>query len=131
MVVTPDDELRGPDLPDGALGVNTKTGEVIEWHPMTQAWWETWRRSPQAQTFTETDWAFLVDTALMHHSMWAKGQWTLAAEVRLRAAKFGATPEDRARLKLKVDDPTSRPQTPVQHSGNVSDIASRRSRLTG
>ncbi|MFF4478668.1 hypothetical protein ACFY1A_16860 [Streptomyces sp. NPDC001520] len=130
-VLTPDDELRGPELPEGALGVNAKTGEIIEWHPMTVAWWLTWRKSPQAQTFTDTDWAFLVDTALMHHSMWAKGQWTLAAEVRLRAAKFGATPEDRARLKLKVDDPTSGPQRPVQHSGNVSDITSRRARLTG
>ncbi|MFI9356095.1 phage terminase small subunit [Streptomyces lydicus] len=68
-VVTPDDELRGPELPEGALGVNAKAGELIDWHPMTHAWWETWRRSPQAQTFTETGWAFLVDTALMHHSM--------------------------------------------------------------
>lgn len=130
-VIIPDEELRGPELPEGALGVNAKTGEIIEWHPMTVAWWQTWRESPQAQTFTATDWAFLVDTALMHHSMWAKGQWTLAAEVRLRAAKFGATPEDRARLKLKVDDPTSRPQAPTQTPANVSDIRSRRDRLTG
>lgn len=93
---------------------------------MTLAWWQTWRESPQAQTFTETDWAFLIDTALMRHAMWDKGQRTLAAEVRLRAAKFGATPEDRARLKLKVDDPVSRPQAPVQSAGNVSDINSRR-----
>lgn len=131
--ITSDDETRGPELPDSALalGVNPKTGEAYEWHPMTVIWWDTWRESPQAQTFTATDWAFLVDTALMHHSMWAKGQWTLAAEVRLRAAKFGATPEDRARLKLKVEDPVSPPQAPVQGSGNVSDIRSRRDRLTG
>ncbi|MGW1828813.1 phage terminase small subunit [Streptomyces tubercidicus] len=127
-VITPDDELRGPELPAGVLGVDKK-GVPYEWHPMTVAWWDTWRTSPQAQTFTDTDWAFLLDTALMHTSMWSKGQWTLAAEVRLRAAKFGATPEDRARLKLKVDDPT-RPQTPAQGSGNVSDIRSRRDRLT-
>lgn len=130
-VIVSDDELRGPELPEGVLGVNTKTGELTEWHPMTQRWWQTWRESAQAQTFTDTDWAFLVDTALMHHSMWDKGQWTLAAEVRLRAAKFGATPEDRARLKLKVDDPAPVRQAPVQSSGTVSDINSRRARLTG
>jgi hypothetical protein len=130
-VIVPDDELRGPELPDGVLGVNTKTGELTEWHPMTRAWWQTWRESAQASTFTDTDWAFLVDTALMHHSMWDKGQWTLAAEVRLRAAKFGATPEDRARLKLKVDDPAPVRQAPVQSTANVSDINSRRARLTG
>jgi hypothetical protein len=131
-VIVPDDELRGPELPEGVLGVDTKTGELTEWHPMTLLWWKTWRESAQAQTFTDTDWAFLVDTALMHHAMWEKGQWTLAAEVRLRAAKFGATPEDRARLKLKVDDPTPARQAPVQSpGGNVSDITSRRARLTG
>ncbi|MEV7425147.1 hypothetical protein [Streptomyces sp. NPDC091212] len=130
-MIVPDDELRGPELPDGVLGVNTKTGELTEWHPMTRAWWQTWRESAQASTFTDTDWSFLLDTALMHHSMWDKGQWTLAAEVRLRAAKFGATPEDRARLKLKVDDPTPNRQAPVQAPGTVSDINSRRARLTG
>jgi hypothetical protein len=130
-VVVPDDELRGPELPEGVLGED-KDGDPYEWHPMTHAWWDTWRRSPQAQTFTDTDWAFLIDTALMHHSMWGKGQWTLAAEVRLRAAKFGATPEDRARLKLKVDDPSAKPTSaPHAASQNVTDISSRRARLTG
>jgi hypothetical protein len=129
-VLVPDDEVRGPELPEGVLGAD-KDGVPHDWHPMTLAWWNTWRNSAQASTFTDTDWSFLLDTALMHHSMWDKGQWTLAAEVRLRAAKFGATPEDRARLKLKVDDPTAKPQTPVQRPDNVSDITSRRARLTG
>lgn len=63
-----------------------------------------WAESAQADTFTATDWSFLLDTALMHHAMWSKGQWTLAAEVRLRVAKFGATPEDRARLRMVFAD---------------------------
>ncbi|WP_030558728.1 phage terminase small subunit [Streptomyces aureocirculatus] len=130
-VITPDDELRGPELPSGVLGVDEDTGEPVEWHPMTQLWWDSWRMSPQAQQFVQTDWLFLIDTALMHHTMWARGRWEFASEVRLRAAKFGATPEDRARLKLTVDDPTTRPQAPVQCPDNVSDITSRRTRLTG
>ncbi|WP_425837295.1 hypothetical protein [Streptomyces fractus] len=128
-VITPDDELRGPELPEGVLG--EEDGATVEWHAMTQLWWNSWRTSAQAQTFTDTDWLFLIDTALMHHTMWAKGRWEFASEVRLRAAKFGATPEDRARLKLKVDDPTTRPQAPVQRADNVADINSRRARLTG
>jgi hypothetical protein len=63
-----------------------------------------WQDSAQAENFTATDWSFLMDTALMHHAMWEKGQWTLAAEVRLRVAKFGATPEDRARLRMVFAD---------------------------
>ncbi|CAO0836172.1 hypothetical protein SMICM17S_07179 [Streptomyces microflavus] len=97
---------------------------------MTLAWWNEWRTSP-AQTFTGTDWSFLVDTALMHHSMWDKGQWTLAAEVRLRAAKNSSAAEDRARLKLKVDEPTAARRGPLSPAGNVTDITSRKARLTG
>jgi hypothetical protein len=73
----------------------------IDWHDRTREWWEMWGNSPQAEHFMATDWDFLLDTALMHHAMWSKQQWTLAAEVRLRVAKYGATPEDRARLRMQ------------------------------
>ena len=82
-----------PPLPDG-----------FEWHPRTVEWWAMWRDAPQAEHFMATDWSFLLDTALMHDAMWSKGQWTLAAEVRLRVAKYGATPEDRARLRMTFAD---------------------------
>jgi len=124
-VIVNDGELRGPDLPEGVL-----PGDE-EWHPMTVNWWRTWRVSPMAVNFLDTDWAFLLDAALMHHTAWTKGKWEYLSEVRMRSSKFGATPEDRARLKLKVDDPTSKPATTARHSGNVSDINSRRARLTG
>lgn len=94
-VVTDDGELRGPDLP-----------QPYSWHPQTRSWWETWRRSPQAQTMTATDWDFMLDTAVLHTGMWM-GEAKLAAEVRLRVAKFGATPEDRARLRMQVDEAPS------------------------
>lgn len=93
-----DGEVRGPELP-----------EQVEWHPRTAAWWETWRRSPQAQQFTETDWSFLIDTALMHHTMWAKGKWEFAAELRLRCSKLGATVEDRLRLRQTITTPQDEP----------------------
>lgn len=113
-----DGQVRGPELPD-----------EVDWHPRTVVWWETWRRSPQAQEFQPTDWSFLLDTALMHHTMWDKGRWEFAAELRLRAAKFGATVEDRLRLRQSIvtpgDDVEGRPV------GSVADIASRRARLMG
>lgn len=104
-VVASDGRVRGPRLPGDVL----PAGE--QWHPRTQAWWTTWRKSPQAKTFTATDWDFLLDTALMHHTMWAKGRWEFAAELRLRSAKFGATPEDRARLRIQVGEPEEKPVT--------------------
>ena len=89
--VAMDDQLRGPELPEG------------DWHPRTLAWWDTWRRSPQAQTFTVTDWDFLTDTALLHSMMW-NGAERVAPELRLRVGKFGATPEDRLRLRVQIED---------------------------
>jgi hypothetical protein len=124
--IEPDEELRGPELPDDVFG------DDEDWHPRTRAWWKTWRRSAQAKTFTETDWDFLVDTALMHHVMWTKGRWEFAGELRLRAAKFGATPEDRMRLKLNIRTPgDADPEANARSAQVVTDISSRRARLSG
>lgn len=97
IVVAGDGEIRGPELPAD-----------VKWPAPTLKWWNAWRRSAQAQTFTETDWDFLVDTALLHARFWS-GDASVAAELRLRVAKFGATPEDRARLRLSVGEPEKKP----------------------
>lgn len=93
VIVQADGLAHGPDLPD-----------EIQWPDVTRSWWETWRKSAQAKTFTDTDWSFLLDTAVLHMEFW-DGDRSVAGELRLRAAKFGATPEDRARLKISVGDP--------------------------
>jgi len=92
-VIAADGDVHGPDLPD-----------TFEWPDPTVTWWQVWRESAQAQTFTDTDWSFLLDTALLHAEFWL-GDHSVASELRLRAAKFGATPEDRARLKIDVGAP--------------------------
>jgi hypothetical protein len=94
-IVTPDGLEHGPELPDS-----------IDWPDATRAWWMTWRTCAQAASFTETDWSFLLDTAVLHMEFW-DGNHAVAAELRLRAAKFGATPEDRARLKISVGEPST------------------------
>jgi hypothetical protein len=96
-VVQPDGKMHGPELP-----------EALAWPDATVQWWLTWRQSAQAQKFTDTDWSFLLDTAVLHAEFWL-GDRSVAAELRLRAAKFGATPEDRARLKLEVGTPAHVP----------------------
>jgi len=96
-VVNPDGERHGPELPD-----------THDWPAATLKWWETWRTCALAPKFTDTDWAFLLDTAVLHADFWL-GDRSVAAELRLRAAKFGATPEDRARLKIEVGDPSKPP----------------------
>lgn len=78
-----------PELPDHSEG----------WHPQTLRWWEMWGESPLAAEFTANDWNELSDTAVIHSAFW-NGAISAGAELRLRVAKFGATPEDRARLRI-------------------------------
>lgn len=79
-------------------------GEVIvDWHPMTVEWWRVWSEAAQSDTFTATDWMVLLETAYLHHQFW-NGDSKVGAEIRLRVAKFGATPEDRARLRMFFAD---------------------------
>lgn len=92
-VIVADGQVHGPALPAG-----------VDWPDATLDWWETWRKSAQAASFTDTDWSFLLDTAILHMAFW-DGDRSVAAELRLRAAKFGATPEDRARLKISIGEP--------------------------
>ena len=116
LTLVSDGKMRGFPLPRGAI--KDKNGKSIPWNKETLKWWNAWRKSPQAtRMLTEPDWYFLLDTALLHHQMWENGRWELFAEVRYRVSKFGATPEDRARLKIEVSV-----AAPEAHSaaGNVT-----------
>lgn len=78
----------------------TKHKERFHWPAITRRWWKMWAESPLSVDYTDVDWAFLLDTAYIHALYW-KGDVKQAAELRLRVAKFGATPEDRARLRIQ------------------------------
>lgn len=89
----------------------------LPWPSRTVAWWKTWQESPQAEHFTSTDWDFLLDTAALHAALWGRGDTKAAAELRLRVAKFGATVEDRARLRMTFgEEPKPDPKTPATAS---------------
>lgn len=80
-----------PELPPG-----------VDWHPQTLLWWHMWGQAPEAAEFTDAEWSYLVDTALIHNEFWTNRDMRVAGELRLRSAKFGITPEDRHRLRITV-----------------------------
>lgn len=112
-----------PDLPTVHV---EDDGELVEfqWPAVTQEWWRMWAESPLSAEFTASDWSFLLDTAVLHARLWS-GNASAAAELRLRVAKFGATPEDRARLRItfaQADDAdekrgTRQPSSRERHAG--------------
>lgn len=136
-IVQSDGKLGGWPLPDDVLPLVPASraefpGQREEWHPMTVAWWDDWRRSPQStRMMTGPDWRELLDTALLHHQMWMTGgkNSERAGEIRMRVARWGATYADRLRLKWEVDVPD---ESDVGLGGNVTSMDSeRRKRISG
>lgn len=105
--VVADGKLRGPRLP-----------KEFTWCDRTREWWEVWRRSANAMVMTDTDWEHLLETALLHNMLWsgsapngrengAVSATQLAAEIRQRVTKLGATVEDRMKLRMSIVTPQS------------------------
>lgn len=93
-----------PDLPDFTVEVKID-GEMVTqefvWPVMTRDWWVMLAQHPLVTEFIDADWSYLLDTARLHAAYWM-GKLDLASELRLREAKYGFTPEDRARLRLQL-----------------------------
>lgn len=98
-----------PDLPEFDTQVKVD-GELemvpFVWPSATRTWWAMLAMHPLKGEFTELDWSYLLDTALIHAQMW-QGDIKLASEIRLREAKYGFTPEDRARLRIQFAQATT------------------------
>jgi len=113
--------IKQPELPTFDIEIEVD-GELIarqfKWPARTREWWQMWADSPLSDDFTSTDWSELLDTAILHARYW-NGDHKVAAELRLRVAKFGATPEDRARLRIQfaaADEAEKKSATPKQSS---------------
>lgn len=90
--------IESEPVPQPALPDVMPNGEA--WPERTVEWWSMWGVDPLAADFRPTDWSELMDCAVIHGLYWS-GEVKLAAELRLRTAKFGATAEDRARLRIQ------------------------------
>lgn len=90
VVLTPDDEVRGPDLP----GV---------WDDAVVEWYDTWRRSPQAQVFEATDWMRLRTLAPIVQAYHRRPSAAALSEIRMNEERLGATVTDRMRARMRVE----------------------------
>lgn len=93
--IVDDGVLRGPELPAWQ-----------PWDAATEAWYETWRRSPQAQVFADTDWQRLHMLAPLVQQYWLSGgDAKLLAEIRQNEERLGATYTDRQRARMRIVSP--------------------------
>lgn len=110
------------DGPSPEIGPRPAGGR---WLKVTREWWETLRHAPTAALFEATDWAFLRETAMLVDAFY-RGETKLAGEIRLRMGKVGATPEDRARLRIRIADEA---QPPAAATPQTDEVAARRARV--
>lgn len=95
--------VRGPKLPI-----------EYSWCRLTQEWWEKFRRSPQSMVCVESDWLFLIDTALLYDRMWrdplnipVPHLSQLSGEFRRRMSAYGTTFDDRLKQRIEIITPQS------------------------
>jgi hypothetical protein len=114
-------QMRGPALPAGHSA-------------KTKVWYDTWRRSPQAAAFEESDWQRLQMLAHLVEAFFSKVtnaqvQKQLLGEIRLNESSLGATVADRLRMNLEIkrDDPAT-PDKPAATPAKKA-AAARKDRL--
>lgn len=116
-----------PDLPEFDVEVKLDGEPVMVpfvWPAATRGWWAMLDLHPLAGEFIETDWSYLMDTARIHAAFWL-GRLDAAGELRLREAKYGFTPEDRARLRIQFAQATDAEVT------TAAKVLSSRTRFKG
>ncbi|MFG3715793.1 hypothetical protein [Micromonospora sp. NPDC047730] len=118
-VLPDDDEVRGPELADLTAG--------REFRAETVAWFETWRRSPQAAVFIATDWLRLATLAPIVDAYWRRPSAAALSEIRMNEERLGATVVDRmrARMRVETDDEAAEDDLPA----GVASLTERRAAL--
>lgn len=114
-----------PALPEFEVQVKVDgelESEQFSWPVATRTFWDMLDYHPLSGEFTDMDWSYLLDTARLHAAFW-QGDIKLAAELRLREAKYGFTPEDRARLRLTFAQATDAEVTTAKKFVSARDRA--------
>ena len=79
--------------------------------PETRRWWRTWTTCAQSKLFTASDWETLLQVVPLVDEYWRAPDVHKLSELRLQMAKFGATPEDRLRLRWVIKPPEPKSST--------------------
>ena len=94
-----------PELPDIREVIN-KAGEVST-YPMpeqTVDWWQSVSTMPHCVLWSKSDWAFALDTALVHAQA-VTGVISAMAELRMREKIIGTTVDARRDLRIRYVEP--------------------------
>ena len=119
-----------PELPL-TRQVMVKNGEVeiVPIEERTRQWWQVVSSMPHCILWTDSDWVFALDTAMVHASA-VYGSVTASSELRQRERILGVTMDARRDLRIKyVDDEAEEGVSLTTGVAGVTQITERRARL--
>lgn len=82
-------EVNQPPLP-----------EEVPWPDKTRQWWRSLPDTPGADSWSASDWEFLMTTALVHADVWGNQNFDRLPELRVREEEMGITPSARRKLGI-------------------------------
>lgn len=119
-----------PELPL-TRQVMVKNGEVeiVPIEERTRQWWQVISSMPHCILWTDSDWVFALDTAMVHAAA-VYGSVTANSELRQRERILGVTMDARRDLRIKyVDDEAEEGVSLTTGVAGVTQITERRARL--
>ncbi len=113
-----------PELPASRTIIN-KDGEPTEipLENRTRFWWTALTKMPHCVLWQDSDWAFAIDTAMVHATA-SHGVVSAMAELRMREKIMGTTVDARRDLRIRYVEPEVETILEV-----VTNIDERRNRL--
>jgi hypothetical protein len=93
------DPATQPELADLLGETNPLTGGP--WHQATLRFWQHLAEFPTTTNLQDAQWSSLARAMMIDDAM-VSGETKLAAESRLRLAKYGIDPDDLARLRIQI-----------------------------
>lgn len=103
--------------------------EIVAVEERTREWWRVISSMPHCVLWSDSDWIFALDTAMVHASS-VYGSVTAASELRQRERILGTTVDARRDLRIRyVDDENQELAASTNGVAGVTQIKDRRSRL--
>lgn len=91
-----------------ALGLSSSRSIPSEWPDETRRWWRAVSSMPHCVLWSDSDWQFAVDTAVVAATFHA-GDVRVAAELRQREKIMGTTVDARRDLRVRYVEPEEAP----------------------
>jgi hypothetical protein len=125
--VVSDVPYRGkkPSLPSKLRHISSGAMFEVPLPSLTRAWWKRVSAMPHCSLWTETDWQFALDTAMVH-AAFTLGDTVRAAELRVREKQMGTTFDSRRDLRIRYV-----PVAEVEEPNKPITLADRRKELQG